>query len=87
MNRRDFNFLHSSGGLPNPYYDSEKKVLHWAKDQIWRKRNQYIEQQRAHSRKKGVVVLNAVASMNELGQVQESIPQGQPSFSRRQSIQ
>ncbi len=62
------------GWAAKPYYDTEKKVLHWAKELRFGENevNTLNYNVRVLGRK-GVVVLNAVASMPELPEVQKSI--------------
>lgn len=62
------------GWAAKPYYDAEKKVLHWAKELKFGESdfNTLNYNVRILGRK-GVVVMNAVASMNELGEVQQNI--------------
>jgi Uncharacterized membrane-anchored protein conserved in bacteria len=62
------------GWASKPYYDSEKKVLHWAKEIKFgdNELNTLNYNVRVLGRK-GVLVLNAVSSMNELPEVQKSI--------------
>jgi uncharacterized membrane-anchored protein len=62
------------GWASQPYYDKEKKVLHWAKalkfgDNEWNTLNYNV---RVLGRK-GVMVLNAVSGMEQLKEVQENI--------------
>ncbi|HEY0740821.1 MAG TPA: DUF2167 domain-containing protein [Chryseosolibacter sp.] len=62
------------GWASKPYYDADKKVLHWAKE-IKFGENEFntLNYNVRVLGRKGVVVLNAVSSMNELAQVQASI--------------
>lgn len=63
------------GWAEPPHYDKERKVLHWAKE---------LHAQDAESNtlnynvrvlgRKGVLILNAIADMSELGSVKENIP-------------
>lgn len=62
--------IHLIGWASTPYYDKDKKVLHWAKELKFGE--QEINTLNYNLRvlgRKGVFVLNAVASMNELNQV------------------
>jgi uncharacterized membrane-anchored protein len=69
-----FDKLSLIGWASKPYYDADKKVLHWAKEIRFGETefNTLNYNVRVLGRK-GVVVLNAVSSMNELPQVQASI--------------
>jgi uncharacterized membrane-anchored protein len=62
--------VHLVGWASHPYYDKEKKVLHWAKELQF---GDYDENTLNYNLRilgrKGVFVLNAVASMNELDEV------------------
>lgn len=62
------------GWASKPYYDADKKVLHWAKE-IKFGENEFntLNYNVRVLGRKGVVVLNAVSSMNELPLVQASI--------------
>jgi uncharacterized membrane-anchored protein len=62
------------GWAAKPYYDSKKKVLHWAKEIKFGETD--ITTLNYNVRilgRKGVIVLNAVADMNELPAVQQNI--------------
>jgi uncharacterized membrane-anchored protein len=69
-----FEKLSLIGWASKPFYDTDKKVLHWAKE-IKFGENEFntLNYNVRVLGRKGVVVLNAVASMNELPQVKESI--------------
>jgi uncharacterized membrane-anchored protein len=62
------------GWASKPFYDSEKKVLHWAKEFKFgdSEANTLNYNVRILGRK-GVLVMNAVSSMNELSEVQNNI--------------
>jgi uncharacterized membrane-anchored protein len=69
------------GWAAKPYYDSEKKVLHWAKElKFGEAEENTLNYNVRILGRKGVLVLNAVASMKEIGEVQASIPQVLSSF-------
>lgn len=70
------------GWASAPFYDHNKKVLHWAKEIKFgdNEKNTLNYNVRILGRK-GVMVLNAVASMNELPEVQKSIDPVLASFS------
>lgn len=70
------------GWATRPYYDADKKVLHWAKELRFGENevNTLNYNVRILGRK-GVMVLNAVASMNELAEVNEGIQPVLSSFS------
>ena len=67
--------IHMAGWAQKPYYDDKRKVLHWAKDLV------FSDNDGAHTLnydvrvlgRKGVLSLNAVASINELPLVKENI--------------
>jgi uncharacterized membrane-anchored protein len=63
------------GWASNPHYDNNAKILHWAKELKFGKSelNTLNYNLRILGRK-GMFLLNAVATMNELGQVKASIP-------------
>ena len=62
------------GWASKPFYDADKKVLHWAKELKFGENeiNTLNYNVRILGRK-GVMVLNAVSSMNELAEVQKNI--------------
>ena len=62
------------GWASKPFYDADKKVLHWAKE-IKFGENEFntLNYNVRILGRKGVLVLNAVSSMDELGEVQQSI--------------
>lgn len=66
--------IHIVGWAQKPYYDSKRKVLHWAKNLKFANEdgNTLNYDVRVLGRK-GVLSLNAVASMNELPLVQQNI--------------
>jgi uncharacterized membrane-anchored protein len=69
------------GWAAKPFYDSDKKVLHWAIE--FKFGDSEINTLNYDVRilgRKGVLVMNAVASMNELAEVQENIPSVLPAF-------
>lgn len=62
------------GWAAKPYYDSEKKVLHWAKEiKFGETDGTTLNYNVRILGRKGVVVLNAVAAMTELPDVQKKI--------------
>jgi uncharacterized membrane-anchored protein len=70
------------GWAAKPFYDREKKVLHWAKElKFGETENNTLNYNVRILGRKGVLVMNAVASMTELSEVQQSIPQMLSSFS------
>jgi uncharacterized membrane-anchored protein len=73
-NNAGFETIQLIGWASKPYYDAEKKVLHWAKELKFGENefNTLNYNVRVLGRK-GVLVMNAVASMNELGEVQKNI--------------
>jgi uncharacterized membrane-anchored protein len=69
------------GWAAKPFYDRDKKVLHWAKElKFGETENNTLNYNVRILGRKGVVVMNAVASMNELKEVQQSIPDLLASF-------
>jgi len=67
--------IHMVGWAAKPYYDGDKKVLHWAKELKFgtdSSENTLNYNVRVLGRK-GVLVLNAVAGMHELADVQANI--------------
>ena len=70
------------GWAAKPYYDSEKKVLHWAKEiKFGENDGTTLNYNVRILGRKGVLVLNAVASMMELPEVQQNIEPVLASFS------
>jgi uncharacterized membrane-anchored protein len=62
------------GWASKPYYDSEKKVLHWAKEiKFGETEGTTLNYNVRILGRKGVIVLNAVSSMMELPEVQKNI--------------
>ena len=67
--------IHMAGWAQKPFYDDKRKVLHWAKDLVFSD-NGGVHTLNYDVRvlgRKGVLSLNAVASMNELPLVKENI--------------
>jgi uncharacterized membrane-anchored protein len=62
------------GWAAKPYYDQEKKALHWAKDLKFGESEQHtLNYSIRVLGRKGVLELNAVASTDQLGEVQKNI--------------
>ena len=62
------------GWASTPYYDKDKKVLHWAKELKFGESEVHTLNYNVRVLgRKGVLVLNAVASMDELPEVKETI--------------
>ena len=61
------------GWAANPFYDKDKHALHWAKLLLFDHDSTLNYNLRILGRK-GVLVLNAVASPSQIGQVRSSIP-------------
>ncbi len=62
------------GWASKPYYDADKKVLHWAKEiKFGSSELNTLNYNVRILGRKGVLVLNAVSSMNELSEVQKNI--------------
>jgi uncharacterized membrane-anchored protein len=70
------------GWAADPFYDADKKVLHWAKELKFgdSEQNTLNYNVRILGRK-GVLVLNAVSSMEQLPEVKTNIPSVMASFS------
>lgn len=70
------------GWAAKPYYDREKKVLHWAKEiKFGESEGSTLNYNVRILGRKGVLVLNAVASMMDLPDVQKNIEPVLASFS------
>ena len=70
------------GWASKPYYDSEKKVLHWAKEiKFGETDGTTLNYNVRILGRKGVIVLNAVASMFQLPDVKQNIEPVLASFS------
>lgn len=70
------------GWAAKPYYDREKKVLHWAKEiKFGEEESTTLNYNIRILGRKGVLVLNAVSSMMELPDVQKNIDPVLASFS------
>ena len=62
------------GWAAKPYYDAEKKVLHWAKEiKFGETEGTTLNYNVRILGRKGVIVLNAVAAMTDLPEVQKNI--------------
>jgi uncharacterized membrane-anchored protein len=62
------------GWAAKPYYDAEKKVLHWAKElKFGENEENTLNYNIRVLGRKGVVVINAVSSIEQLGEVQKHI--------------
>jgi uncharacterized membrane-anchored protein len=62
------------GWASKPFYDSERKVLHWAKElKFGEDENNTLNYDVRILGRKGVLVLRAVASMTSLAEVQQNI--------------
>src|SRR5690606_16134725 len=62
------------GWAAKPYYDKEKNVLHWAKEIRFGETEEHTLNYNVRILgRKGVLVLNAVASMHELAEVEQKI--------------
>lgn len=70
-----YSSIHMAGWAQKPYYDDKRKVLHWAKDLV------FSDADGVHTLnydvrvlgRKGVLSLNAIASMSELPMVKANI--------------
>lgn len=64
------------GWATPPYYDKDRKILHWAKEiQFGTDSIHTLNYNVRVLGRKGVLVLNAIGSMEDLGIVQQDIPQ------------
>jgi uncharacterized membrane-anchored protein len=61
------------GWAANPFYDKNKHALHWAQSLLFDHDSTLNYNLRVLGRK-GVLVLNAIASPNQIGEVRSSIP-------------
>lgn len=62
------------GWASKPFYDADKKVLHWAKELKFGESEEHTLNYNVRVLgRKGVVVLNAVASMSEFAEVEKNI--------------
>lgn len=67
--------IHLIGWASSPYYDKENKILHWAKElQFGDAKDHTLNYNVRILGRKGVLVLNAVATMKELNVVKADIP-------------
>lgn len=66
--------IHMVGWAQPPYYDSKNKILHWAKEyQFGGKETSTLNYDVRFLGRKGILSLNAVATMDELPQVKNDI--------------
>ncbi|TNE80258.1 MAG: DUF2167 domain-containing protein [Bacteroidetes bacterium] len=74
--KEGFGTMSLIGWASKPYYDSDKKVLHWAKELNFddAEANTLNYNIRILGRK-GVLVMNAISGMNVLDQVKQDIPE------------
>jgi uncharacterized membrane-anchored protein len=69
------------GWAADPFYDGDKKVLHWAKELKFGESEQNTLNYNVRILgRKGVLVLNAVSSMDQLQEVKTNIPSVMASF-------
>jgi uncharacterized membrane-anchored protein len=62
------------GWAAKPYYDADRKILHWAKElKFGESTENTLNYNVRILGRKGVLVLNAIASMNELPEVNKNI--------------
>lgn len=62
------------GWASHPHYDSDKKILHWAKELKFGEDSlNTLNYNLRILGRKGMFMLNAIASMNELGEVEKNI--------------
>ena len=74
-----YDAMHLVGWASAPYYDKENKVLHWAKeftgDEQREAGNNTLNYEIRVLGRKGVLSMNAVATMDQLPEVKKRIPQ------------
>ena len=76
-----YSLVHLVGWASEPYYDAEKKTLHWAKElRFAENETTTLNYNVRMLGRKGVLVMNAVSTMNELPLVKENIAKVQASF-------
>lgn len=69
-----FSAVHMVGWAQKPYYDKEKKVLHWAKEIAFAGSEDHTLNYNIRVLgRKGVLVLNAVGAMNRLPDINQNI--------------
>jgi uncharacterized membrane-anchored protein len=77
--KEGYDAIHMVGWAAKPYYDADKKVLHWAKELQFGENDGSEESENTLNYnvrvlgRKGVLVLNAVAMVHELPDVQANI--------------
>lgn len=72
--KEGYDAIHMVGWAAKPYYDSDKKVLHWAKELQFGEGDEHTLNYNVRVLgRKGVLVLNAVATMDQLADVQANI--------------
>ena len=70
-----YDAIHMIGWASKPYYDKNNKILHWAKElQFGSNTDHTLNYGVRILGRKGILVLNAVATMNELNLVKADIP-------------
>ena len=69
-----FSAVHIVGWAQKPYYDKDKKVLHWAKEIAFGGENEHTLNYNIRVLgRKGVLILNAVGGMDKLPEINEKI--------------
>ncbi len=69
-----FSAVHIVGWAQKPYYDKDKKVLHWAKEIAFGGENEHTLNYNIRVLgRKGVLILNAVGGMDKLSEINEKI--------------
>ena len=71
-----YDAMHLAGWASSPYYDKQNKVLHWAKEyKVDREEgNNTLNYDIRVLGRKGVLSLNAIATMDQLAEVKKNIP-------------
>ena len=72
--KEGYSSIHMVGWAAKPYYDADKKVLHWAKELQFAGNEEHTLNYNVRILgRKGVMVMNAVAGMDQLSDVQANI--------------
>lgn len=75
------------GWAVNPYYDKDKKILHWAKElKFGTNEENTLNYNIRKLGREGVLTLNAIASMSQLPEVQAELPKVLGSFEFAQGM-
>ena len=66
--------IHTSGWAAKPFYDDENNILHWAKVLEFNRTDTTLNYDVRILGRKGILSLNAVGTMDQLGDIQKHIP-------------